>query len=335
MTDKPILEFKSLSMDYPLYKGLLKKKVGEIHACDHVSLYVKKGETLGLVGESGCGKTSLGKCIVRLQDPTGGEITYHGENDEQIDMLRLNKNQVFEMRKKIQMVFQDPYSAMDPSHTVLDAFEEPMKRHGCKTREERIAKIEQLFNAVNLPPDYMLRYPTEFSGGQRQRICIARALCVDPEIVVLDEPVSALDVSIQAQVLNLLKDLQEEKQLTYIFIAHDLSVVEYMSDRIAVMYLGNIVELAESEMLYNQCEHPYTEALLSAVPVPVRHRDKSRILLKGDVPSPANPPRGCPFHPRCSRCTERCKTEKPVLRPLKKNPEHFVACHLADCEKGG
>lgn len=331
MKDKVILEFKDLCMDYPLYKGLVKKKVGEIHAVDHASLYVHKGETLGLVGESGCGKTSLGKCVVRLQKPTGGKITYHGNDGTEIDMLHVKSSQVLEMRRRIQMVFQDPYSAMDPSHTVLDAFEEPMKLYGYKDKEERRRIISELFKSVNLPPDYMYRYPTEFSGGQRQRICIARALCINPEVIVLDEPVSALDVSIQAQVLNLLKDLQAEKELTYIFIAHDLSVVEYMSDRIAVMYLGNIVELADSGKLYDDCRHPYTKALLSAVPIPVRHRDQSRIILQGDVPSPANPPTGCPFHPRCSRCTEKCRKEKPVLLPLKDDPEHFAACHFAEC----
>ena len=330
MNSRTILDFQELCMDYPLIKGLLKKKVGEIHAVDHVSLQLKKGETLGLVGESGCGKTSLGKCVVRLQNPTGGEISYYSEDGTKLDMLSMNPKEILMMRKKIQMVFQDPYSAMDPSKTILDSFEEPMKLHGYKNREERIAIIEELFRAVNLQPEYMYRYPTEFSGGQRQRICIARALCINPEIIVLDEPVSALDVSIQAQVLNLLKDLQEKRNLTYIFIAHDLSVVEYMSDRIAVMYLGNILELANAETLYTQHKHPYTEALLSAVPIPIRHRNKSRIILKGDVPSPANPPSGCPFHPRCNYCKDICKAEKPRLLPLKSDPTHMVACHFAE-----
>ena len=331
MKDTIILDFKKLSMDYPLYKGILKQKIGEIHAVNQVSLQIHRGETLGLVGESGCGKTSLGKCVVRLQTPTSGEITYHAADGTTVDMLHLRGPQVFKMRKKIQMVFQDPYSAMDPSHSILEAFEEPMKIHGYTDRTQRIAIIEDLFRSVNLQPEYMWRYPSEFSGGQRQRICIARALCIDPEIVVLDEPVSALDVSIQAQVLNLLKDLQQQKKLTYLFIAHDLSVVEYMSDRIAVMYLGNIVELARSEALYQAYAHPYTHALLSAVPVPIRHRNKKRIVLSGDVPSPAKPPSGCPFHPRCMHCTDKCRQVKPQLLPLKADPEHFVACHLAEC----
>lgn len=325
-----ILDIKHLKKYYPIQKGFFRKTVGHVKAVDDVSLYVRRGETLGLVGESGCGKTTLGKCIVRLHQPTSGEMHYKFGDGEFSDLLQLNKKESFNARKEIQMVFQDPYSSLNPTKTILTSFDEPMKVHGMGNPAERKEKIAHLLECVNLRPEYMYRYPHEFSGGQRQRICIARALCVNPKMVVCDEPVSALDVSIQAQVLNLMKDLQDVMGLTYVFIAHDLSVVEYMSDRIAVMYLGNIVELAESKQLYYHSEHPYTEALLSAVPIPEIGRKKDRIVLEGDVPSPANPPTGCRFHPRCRKCMDICKKEAPILQPLKSNPDHFVACHLAD-----
>ncbi len=326
-----ILEIVELKMYYPLYKGLMRQKVGDIKAVDGVSIDLRRGETLGLVGESGCGKTSLGKCMVRLQDATAGEVKYH-EGDGSVKNLQdLSKKESFQLRKKIQIVFQDPYSALNPSKTIKMSFDEPMRIHGIKSTRKRVEKIAELLEAVNLRPEYMLRYPHEFSGGQRQRICIARALCVNPDVIVLDEPVSALDVSIQAQVLNLLKDIQEKMQMTYVFIAHDLSVVEYISDRIAVMYLGNIVELADADKLYNEFAHPYTEALISAIPIPVRNKKKERIILKGDVPSPADPPTGCPFHPRCAKCREICIAEKPVLKKLKSDKSHIVACHFAEC----
>lgn len=330
VTDEIILEIKDLQKYYPVYEGFFRKEVGQVKAVDGVNLYVRRGETLGLVGESGCGKTTLGKCIVRLQDPTGGEMHYRFPDGGMRDLTKLNKTDSFDVRKKIQIVFQDPYSSLNPSKTIQDSFEEPMKLHGISDKQTRLDRIAKLLQSVNMRPEYMKRYPHEFSGGQRQRICIARSLCIDPDLIVLDEPVSALDVSIQAQVLNLLKDIQEELNLTYIFIAHDLSVVEYMSDRIAVMYLGNIMELANAKKLYYESAHPYTEALLSAIPIPVRNRNKNRIILKGDVPSPANPPEGCRFHTRCPRCEEICRQWRPVLKPLKKDPEHFVACHFAD-----
>ena len=329
-SNEHILELNHLQKYYPITRGVFRKVVGHVKAVDDISLYVNRGETLGLVGESGCGKTTLGKCIVRLHQPTGGELKYNFDGEFR-DLLTLNKKESFDARRKIQMVFQDPYSSLNPVKTIFTSFDEPLKVHGMKNAAERREKMEHLLEQVNLHPEYIFRYPHEFSGGQRQRICIARALCVDPELIVCDEPVSALDVSIQAQVLNLMKDLQQELGLTYVFIAHDLSVVEYMSDRIAVMYLGKVMELAPSKELYYNFAHPYTEALLSAVPIPEIGRKKEQIVLEGDVPSPANPPKGCRFHTRCRHCKEICKTVEPKLRPLKAHPEHFVACHLADC----
>lgn len=330
--DDIILDIRNLKKYYPVYKGFLKKVVGHVKAVDDVSLFVRKGETLGLVGESGCGKTTLGKTIVRLHQPTAGELRYRFEDGGMRDILKLNREESFQIRKKIQIVFQDPYSSLNPVKTIYESFDEPLRKHNMGNRAERKAIISRLLESVNLRPEYMYRYPNEFSGGQRQRICIARALCINPDVIVCDEPVSALDVSIQAQVLNLMKDLQQELKLTYIFIAHDLSVVEYMSDRIAVMYLGQVVELAESSALYQTPQHPYTEALLSAVPTPDLNKKKDRIVLKGDVPSPVNPPGGCRFHTRCHLCQDRCRSEMPVLRKVKGTDDHFVACHLAETE---
>lgn len=327
-----VLEIKNFKKYYPIYKGLFRKVSGYIKAVDGVDLYVRKGETLGLVGESGCGKTSLGKCVLRLQQPTGGEIRYRFPNGKMRDLFSLNKEESFNTRKKIQIVFQDPYSSLNPVRTIYEAFDEPLKIHGMDNRTQRKEVIAKLLESVNLRAEYMFRYPHEFSGGQRQRICIARALCVNPEILVCDEPVSALDVSIQAQVLNLLKDLQKKMNLTFIFIAHDLSVVEYMSDRIAVMYLGAIVELAKSNDLYYSSRHPYTEALLSAVPIPELDRKRDRIILKGDVPSPAKPPTGCRFHPRCRKCQDICTKEQPTLQRVEGTKDHFVACHMVETE---
>ena len=295
-------------------------------AVDDVSFEVKKGEVFGLVGESGCGKTTLGKCIVRLLKPSAGKILYN-DDGEMKDLLNLPKKESKAMRRKVQIVFQDPYASLNPQHTILEAFDEPMRVHGVGgNKEQRKELIAKALERVNLQPEYMYRYPHEFSGGQRQRICVAKALVLEPKLIVCDEPVSALDVSIQAQLLNLMNKLQAELGVTFIFIAHDLSVVQYMSDRIGVMYLGNMVELADADELYNNTMHPYTEALLSAVPIPVINGKKDRIILEGDVPSPMNPPSGCPFHPRCSKCMEICKQEKPQLG--EKRDGHFVACHL-------
>ncbi|KIL40392.1 peptide ABC transporter ATP-binding protein [Gordoniibacillus kamchatkensis] len=327
-----ILDIRHLKKYYPVYKGVFKKVTGHVKAVDDVSLYVRRGETLGLVGESGCGKTTLGKCIVRLQSPTSGEMRFRYGEGGMRDILSLNAKEGFDVRKKIQIVFQDPYSSLNPVKTIYEAFDEPLRVHRMGSRAQRKEIIAQMLEVVNLRSDYMYRYPHEFSGGQRQRISIARALCIKPELIVCDEPVSALDVSIQAQVLNLMKDLQQQMNLSYVFIAHDLSVVEYMSDRIAVMYLGQVVELATSTSLYRTPRHPYTEALLSAVPTPELDAVRERIVLKGDVPSPINPPSGCRFHPRCSKCQEICRVEMPQLRKVSGTEDHYVACHLADTE---
>ena len=323
-----LLIVENLTMTFKGAKRFLEKKKPDVIAVNNVSFTVKEGETFGLVGESGCGKTTLGKCVVRLLKPTNGKLLYNDEGEWK-DLLSVNKKESFALRKKVQIVFQDPYSSLNPQHTIQEAFDEPMRIHGIgKTKEERTQLIAEALARVNLQPDYMYRYPHEFSGGQRQRLCVAKALVLNPKLIVCDEPVSALDVSVQAQLLNLMKKLQAELGVTYIFIAHDLSVVQYMSDRIGVMYLGNMVELADADELYNNPMHPYTEALLSAVPVPIVNAKKDRIILEGDVPSPMKPPTGCPFHPRCAKCMEICSQQKPVLE--EKADGHFVACHLYD-----
>lgn len=329
---KVVLEMKDLKKYYPVTEGALKKVTGYVKAVDDINLCVYEGETLGIVGESGCGKTTLGKCLVRLHRPSSGELKIRFDDGNLRDLLSLNKTESFNTRRRIQMVFQDPFSSLNPVKNILNAFDEPLRIHGFGSRKERQEIIAEMLKSVNLQPDYMYRYPHEFSGGQRQRICIARALSLNPQIIVCDEPVSALDVSIQAQILNLMKSLQKKYNLTYVFIAHDLSVVEYMSDRVAVMYLGKVVELADAEELYEKHSHPYTEALLSAVPIPVIGAKKDRILLKGDVPSPVNPPSGCRFHPRCPKAIDICSRLEPELKPVKNAGRHLVACHLADCE---
>ncbi|EHL18015.1 oligopeptide/dipeptide ABC transporter, ATP-binding protein domain [Peptoanaerobacter stomatis] len=321
-----IFEIKNLQTYFPIYEGFIKKKkVADVKAVDNVSFTVKRGETLGIVGESGCGKTTLGKSIMMLQKPTGGEARFN-MNGEMKDIRKFSKEELFKFKKQVQMVFQDPYSSLNPMKTIYDAFDEPLKAHGYISKEEREQIMIDRLKTVNLQAEYIYRYPHEFSGGQRQRICIARALCVEPQVVVLDEPVSALDVSIQAQVLNLMQDIQKQFNLTYIFIAHDLSVVEYISDRIIVMYLGNIVEISKAEGLYKNPLHPYTQALLSAIPIPVVGADKNRIVLEGDVPSPINKPSGCAFHTRCKKAMDICKTQTPVIKNI--DSEHMVACHL-------
>ena len=326
---KDLLVVENLTMDFQGTKRFLEKKPN-VRAVSNVSFSVKEGETFGVVGESGCGKTTLGKCIVRLLKPTAGKLHYN-DDGEWKDLLDLKKRESFELRRKVQIVFQDPYAALNPQHTILEAFDEPMRVHGIGGgKEERKKLIAEALIRVNLQPEYMYRYPHEFSGGQRQRICVAKALVLQPKLIICDEPVSALDVSVQAQLLNLMKRLQRELGVTYIFIAHDLAVVQYMSDRIGVMYLGNMVELADSGELYENPLHPYTLALLSAVPVPVVNGKRDRIILEGDVPSPMDPPSGCPFHLRCAKCMEICKQEKPELRELRDG--HFIACHLYDAK---
>ena len=327
MADKELIfQIKNLQMWFPIKKGFMKKTVGHVKAVDDVSLDVYKGETLGIVGESGCGKSTFGKTIMMLNTPTGGQVLFNYGGQFK-DITQFTSQELFQFRKKVQMVFQDPYSALNPLKKIYTAFEEPLKVHGVNSKEEREKIMEDVLKMVNIQPDYLLRYPHEFSGGQRQRLCIARALEVRPEVLICDEPVSALDVSIQAQVLNLMKKIQKDLGLTYLFIAHDLSVVQYMSNRIVVMYLGKIVEIADSRALYDEPLHPYTRALLSAIPVPQIHQEKKRIVLQGEVPSPINKPTGCAFHPRCPHCTEKCRQVDPALI-RHKDGEHMVACHL-------
>jgi len=329
--EQMLLRIEDLKVYFPIKSGvIIERHVGDIRAVDGVSLTLRRGETLGLVGESGCGKSTTGRAIVRLVDATEGRILFDG-----VDIRNLRGDELKQMRRRMQMIFQDPYSSLDPRQTAANTVGEPLEVHGVGTSRERHERIRELFSLVGLNPDYGERYPHEFSGGQRQRIGVARALALDPDVVVADEPISALDVSIQAQIINLLERLQDRLHLTYLFIAHDLSVIRHVSDRIAVMYLGRIVELASSAELHQRPLHPYTVALLSAVPVPnpdVESR-RRRIILRGDVPSPAAPPPGCRFHTRCwlrERLgnPERCVTEDPALVAMA--PGHEVACHFAD-----
>jgi peptide/nickel transport system ATP-binding protein len=322
-----LLEVRDLKKHYPIQRGFLKKTVGFVKAVDGVSFYIKNGETLGLVGESGCGKTSTGRCVLRAIEPTGGEILFKDETGW-VNVKGLDKAGLMRIRRNMQFIFQDPYSSLNPRMTLLQIVGEPLRAHKVahgKALEDRVA---HLLKVVGLRPEYMNRYPHAFSGGQRQRIGIARALALNPRFIVCDEAVSALDVSIQAQTLNLLQDLQEEFKLTYLFIAHDLSVVEHISDRVAVMYVGKLVEMAGTEELFEYPKHPYTEALMSAVPKPNPRLQKERIVLAGEVADPANPPSGCYFHPRCRYAQEICRVEGPVLREI--TPEHFVSCHRAE-----
>lgn len=320
-----IFKIENLKTWFPITKGAFKKVVGHVKAVDDVSLEVYKGETLGIVGESGCGKSTFGKTIMMLEKPTGGKVLFN-YGGEFKDVTKFNKEEMFQFRRKVQMVFQDPYSALNPQKKIYTSFEEPLKVHGVKSEADREAVMQKVLKMVNIQPDYLMRYPHEFSGGQRQRIGIARAISLNPEFIVCDEPVSALDVSIQSQVLNLLRELQNELKLSYLFISHDLSVVKYISDRVAVMYLGHIVEMAKSDELFAHKLHPYTQALTSAIPIPNPHLTKQRIVLQGDVPNPANPPKGCPFHERCSQCKAICREERPEFKEA--SPGHYVSCHL-------
>lgn len=323
-----LLEVKNLKKHFPIRRGFLRRVVGAVKAVDDVSFFIRAGETLGLVGESGCGKTTTGRCVLRAIEPTSGTIRFKDQNLGWVDIPELDKRQLKEVRRNMQMIFQDPYSSLNPRMTLLQIVGEPLLVNNVARGKELEDRVADLLRVVGLRPEYMVRYPHAFSGGQRQRIGVARALALNPQLIVADEPVSALDVSIQAQILNLLQDLQTQFHLTYLFVAHDLSVVEHISDRVAVMYVGKLVEMAETEDLFLHPMHPYTEALLSAVPKPDPRFRSKRIVLEGDVADPANPPKGCYFNPRCRYAAEICRNEPPQLRELR--PDHFVSCHRAE-----
>lgn len=325
-----LLEVKNLKMHFPIMAGFFRRVVGHVKAVDDVSFSIRQGETLGLVGESGCGKTTAGRCILRAYNPTAGQILYRQPDNQVVDLATLSNNELKPYRQQIRMVFQDPFSSLNPRMTVIDIVGDPMKINRVASGKELEDRVAMLLRRVGLRPEYMRRYPHAFSGGERQRLGIARALALDPHLVVADEAVSALDVSVRAQILNLLQDLQEELQLTYLFVSHDLSVIEYLCDRVVVMYVGKIVEIAPTDEIFADPQHPYTEALLSAVPKPDprARRQRQRIVLEGDVADPANPPTGCYFHPRCRYAKARCSSEAPSLRQI--SPGHYAACHYSE-----
>lgn len=318
---KPLLKVNGLKKYFDIRGGVFSRKVGEIKAVDDVSFTIQKGEILGIVGESGCGKSTTGKAILRLIEPTAGEIKFENK-----DITKLDEREMRVLRRNMQIIFQDPYGSLNPRHTVEKIVGEPLLVHGVTSKKERKQRVQDLLEVVGLSAYHASRYPHQFSGGQRQRIGIARALANNPKLIICDEPVSALDVSVQAQILNLMAKLREEYQLTYLFIAHDLSVVKHISDRVGVMYLGRIVELTDQDKLYDVPKHPYTQALLSAVPSPDPDAKRDRIILEGDVPNPENPPQGCAFHTRCPFAMEICYTDRPEFQEVEEN--HFVACHL-------
>lgn len=327
MNDKqtPLIEVRNLKKYFPVTGGFFQRKIGDVKAVDGVSFQVFRGETLGLVGETGCGKTTVGRTMMRLYEPTAGEIIFDG-----IDLTSLGEEQLRQTRKRMQMIFQDPYASLNPRMTVGSIISAPLDVHTKMSGKEKHDRIQELLDIVGLNPDFVNRYPHEFSGGQRQRIGIARALALEPDLIVCDEPISSLDVSIQAQVVNLLEELQKKIGLTYVFIAHDLSMVRHISDRIAVMYLGKVMELADRDEIYLNSLHPYTQALMSAVPIPDPDlaAERKRVILDGDIPNPKNPPVGCNFNTRCPIATERCFVEEPEYREIEKN--HWVACHYAE-----
>lgn len=320
-TKKPLLEVNNLKQHFPIKGGILGRTVNHVKAVDDISFTIFEGETLSIVGESGCGKSTTGRAILRLDEPTGGSVKFEGK-----DLLALSKSQMREMRKDLQVIFQDPFASLNPRQSVSQILGEALAIQNIVPANQRRERIIELLGYVGLRPDQIDRFPHEFSGGQRQRIGIARALAMQPKLIICDEAVSALDVSIQAQVLNLLKSLQRQFKLTYLFISHDLGVVRHISDRVMVMYLGKVVEIADKKSLFDNPQHPYTQALLSAIPVPDATKKQERIILKGDVPSPINPPQGCRFHTRCPHAIDRCKTEMPALTSL--HETHQVACHL-------
>ena len=323
-TPETLLSVKGLQKFYPVKKGLLKKTVGYVKAVDGVDFSIGYGETFGLVGESGCGKTTIGKSILRLTEPTGGSVLFDGR-----DLLRMDREALRLERRNMQIIFQDPYGSLNPRMTVGELIGEPMRKHGLATGEEFADRVKELMGIVGLNPRHSKRYPHEFSGGQRQRIGVARALSLNPKLIVCDEPVSALDVSIQSQILNLLEDLQHQFGIAYLFIAHGMAVVKHVSARVGVMYLGKIVEIARTDDVFDRCLHPYTQALMSAIPIPDVVERRERIILQGEIPNPLNPPSGCRFHPRCRMARPLCSEQEPVLRQL--NADHSVACHFAQC----
>ena len=325
--DDTLLEVNDLKQWFPIRQGFLQRTVGHVKAVDGVSFLIRRNEALGLVGESGSGKTTVGRTVLRLYDPTAGEIWYTTADGQRIDIANIGQTEMKPLRREMRMIFQDPFSSLNPRLTVKDLIGEPLIIHKEAAGRQLEDRVANLMESVGLDPNYMRRYPHEFSGGQRQRIGLARTLALSPRLIIADEPVSALDVSIQAQVLNLLQQLKDELGLTYLFIAHDLSVVEHMCDRIAVMYVGRLVEIAESETLLRQPLHPYSEALVSAIPSADPDIKLDRIILEGDIPSPANPPPGCVFHPRCVYVQELCEQEEPLLEEI--SPGHFVSCHFA------
>ena len=327
-TDQPLLEVKNLQMHFPIRTGFLKRETGQVRAVDDISFDIQTGETLGLVGESGCGKTTTGRCILRILNPSAGEVWYHPPQGQAVDLVRLQGTELNPFRQEIRMIFQDPFASLNPRLTVLEIVGECLRVNRNLTGSGLEERVAEMLGLVGLRPEYMRRYPHAFSGGERQRIGIARALALNPRLVVADEAVSALDVSVRSQTLNLLQDLQDQLHLTYLFISHDLSVIKYVCDRVAVMYVGKLVELADTRSVFLAPKHPYTEALLSAVPKPDPRIRSQRIVLEGDVPDPAHPPTGCYFHPRCRYAEDRCRSEQPPLIHL--GGGHHAACHFAE-----